>query len=834
MFLGHDGADEITLARVRAIGALVAAAVGLTVAREWAPASSGVLLAGAGVLGAIAGVAGWAWSRALLLAAVALGMCGWGMARWHERPEGDVAVLVEGERAVVVVEGVMLGDAERVGARPGPLGGFVRSEPGVRFAVGVDRVLRGERWADARGGLWVQVRGSEEVEAHAGQRVRVTGVFTAVEGPRNPGERDARVYAAERGMSGTLAASSAELVRVVEPARGWGAVVAAGVRWREGARERARGVLSRAAGEDASGERESLLRALLLGEFDPAREELRESFARTGLAHVLSISGFHIVVLCAFLAFVARALGERGIVPHVVVAGVLVAYLALVVPSAPVVRSVVMALVLSGVEWSGRRYDRVTVLAWVVLGLLVWRPLDLWSLGFQLSAGLTGLLLWVGPRFHERLFPARLRGLTARPVTLVDVVMGALRGSVSTSLLCTVASAPLVMMRVGVVTPIAAVASVVVSPLVVVVLFVAYGAMLVGMCVPAAAGVCGGVLGGLTDLLLWVVRGFEGMPVTTLPVPPVGAMWTAAATGVAVWLMVRRVRAWAGVMAVVGLAGWLGVGVLAREGEARRVAVRFDALDVGDGTCILVRSGGRAVLWDCGALTGGDGAEVVRACRALGVWRVPLVVVTHPDIDHFGLLPRVARDLGVREVVTSERFVRQVEADPRGAAGVCAGVLHEMGVRVRAVSAGATLTVGEAEMRVVSPSVGAAWTGDNDHSLVVAVTHPGVEGTVAVLCGDVQDEAVSALRLMDLGRPLVMEAPHHGSARGPAISWVGELLPAVVLQSSGASRLDDARWAGVRERVVWWSTAASGACWVEVERGGSVKSGAWMGNTYHR
>ncbi len=345
-------------------------------------------------------------------------------------------------------------------------------------------------------------------------------------------------------------------------------------------------------------------------------------------------------------------------------------------------------------------------------------------------------------------------------------------------------------------------------------------------------------MGGLTDLLLWVVRGFEGMPVTTLPVPPVGALWTAAATGVVVWLMASRARAWVGVLAVAGLVAWLGVGVLAREGDARRVAVRFDALDVGDGTCILVRSGGRAVLWDCGALTGGDGAEVVRACRALGVWRVPLVVVTHPDIDHFGLLPRVVRDLGVREVVTSERFVRQAEAEPEGAAGVCAGVLEEMGVRVRAVSAGARVVVGDAEMRVVSPPAGAEWKGDNDHSLVVAVTHPdvegGVEGAVAVLCGDVQDEAVSALRLMDVGRPLVMEAPHHGSARGPAISWVGELLPAVVLQSSGVSRLDDARWAAVRERVVWWSTAASGACWVEVEKSGGVRSGGLRGNTYHR
>ncbi|PCI07125.1 hypothetical protein COB72_10800, partial [bacterium] len=57
---------------------------------------------------------------------------------------------------------------------------------------------------------------------------------------------------------------------------------------------------------------------------------------------------------------------------------------------------IVAVLLLSGRV--GRRYDRLTILAWVGVGLLVWRPMDVFSLGYQLSMGITALLVVLSQR----------------------------------------------------------------------------------------------------------------------------------------------------------------------------------------------------------------------------------------------------------------------------------------------------------------------------------------------------------------------------------------------------------------------------------------------------
>ncbi|MFN7337529.1 MAG: hypothetical protein ACK5SZ_00120, partial [bacterium] len=71
--------------------------------------------------------------------------------------------------------------------------------------------------------------------------------------------------------------------------------------------------------------------------------------------------------------------------------------------------------------------------------------------------------------------------------------------------------------------------------------------------------------------------------------------------------------------------------------------------------------------------------------------------------------------------------------------------------------------------------------------------------------------------------PLIVEAPHHGSARPIAIEWLRELRPDIVMQSTDASRLRDPRWDPVREYSHWFSTAASGALRFELLRDATVQ-----------
>jgi competence protein ComEC len=273
------------------------------------------------------------------------------------------------------------------------------------------------------------------------------------------------------------------------------------------------------------------------------------------------------------------------------------------------------------------------------------------------------------------------------------------------------------------------------------------------------------------------------------------------------------------------MALWLGLEAWLTPLVPGRVTVRIDTLAVGDGTCQLVRSGGEAMLWDCGSLTPGVGRMLVpRAVRALGVWRVPTIVITHPNLDHFNGVLDVAEPLGVEEVLVGEEFARHAAAHPRSPEAFMLAELARVRVKVRVVAAGESLALGGARVEFISPPKGAAYARDNDMSLVAKVGGPG---EYALLCGDIQDQAIAALREREGLRPVVMEAPHHGSARDAAIAFVGAISPRVVLQSTGARRADDARWEAVRAGRAWWCTAHDGACWAEILRDGGVRSGAF-------
>ncbi len=302
--------------------------------------------------------------------------------------------------------------------------------------------------------------------------------------------------------------------------------------------------------------------------------------------------------------------------------------------------------------------------------------------------------------------------------------------------------------------------------------------------------------------------------------------WAVAATAVVLsWLARAHRRDWPALGALAAVAAWLGAEVWFGVALPRDVALRVDTLAVGDGTCELVRSGRGALLWDCGSLTGGVGRMLVpRAVRALGAWRVPTVVVTHPNLDHFNGVLDVVEPLGVRTVLVGKAFTDHATQHPRSQEAYMLGELRRRGVEVRAISAGEKLGVGECRVEFLSPPADADWPKDNDMSLVAGVWAPGGKNPALMLCGDIQDQALGLLGGRGL-HPAILEAPHHGSAREGAYVFVAEADPKVVLQSTGPSRAGDARWDAVRAGRVWLCTATDGACFAEVLRGGAVRAG---------
>ncbi|MBB5235296.1 ComEC/Rec2 family competence protein [Deinococcus budaensis] len=365
----------------------------------------------------------------------------------------------------------------------------------------------------------------------------------------------------------------------------------------------------------------ALMQAIELGDRgDIGREDfgegysVRDAFARSGLSHLMALSGQNVALLTGAVVWLLIRLRVSVRWRYLLAAGFLGPYLLLVGVSPSILRACLMggAVLLAFAIGRGRP-DPLAVIALAATLCLLPFPLWLLDVGFQLSfLAVLGLSLSgkLAARLPER-WPAWLR------LALVATVLAEL------------ATLPVIAGTFGQLPLVGLPANLIAGALMAALVPLGFVAGLLG---PLAAGV-NGLTGLLASALLLVVEVFGRAPVLGWgAVGPAGlAAWGVAACAGALWLLGRvRARTALGTLlacaALTLLPGWL------------RPARELVFLDVGQGDSTLVRAPGLGVLVDGGGSVGSDydvgGRTVVPALRALGVRSLSAVVATHADTDH--------------------------------------------------------------------------------------------------------------------------------------------------------------------------------------------------------
>ncbi len=128
---------------------------------------------------------------------------------------------------------------------------------------------------------------------------------------------------------------------------------------------------------------------------------LRESYSRTGLSHLMALSGLHlgIVVMVITLLLVPIILMRHGHRIHnIVVIVVMWIYVIMCGASASLVRAALMFSFVQIALVSSRRYNSLNALAAALFTMLIFRPGYLYDISFQLSAmAVMGILVWGVP-----------------------------------------------------------------------------------------------------------------------------------------------------------------------------------------------------------------------------------------------------------------------------------------------------------------------------------------------------------------------------------------------------------------------------------------------------
>jgi ComEC/Rec2-related protein len=128
----------------------------------------------------------------------------------------------------------------------------------------------------------------------------------------------------------------------------------------------------------------NLSKGLLIGDvsFSPTAKEL---FRKTGINHIVAVSGFQVVLISSFLEWLMVRVRVSRRYRFIITASFIIIFLTLVGPQPPILRSVLSIIISFFVFLIGRKVPQNKVLIYSGIILLWLNPFLIFSISFQLS-----------------------------------------------------------------------------------------------------------------------------------------------------------------------------------------------------------------------------------------------------------------------------------------------------------------------------------------------------------------------------------------------------------------------------------------------------------------
>ncbi len=365
----------------------------------------------------------------------------------------------------------------------------VPTKVGYRADMRVEHLWYEEKEVLRGGGVQVY---SGDMRVGVGDRVQLNGDLKRPE-TKEDGFDYGR-YLQTRGISGVVYAKG---VWLADEERGWvgqvhrrtDAALGYGLRPREGA----------------------VVRGMVLGDSSRLPEEVEEAFRRSGITHVLAISGQHVAVLAAMIYVVLRLFAVPMLFRNPATLGLVWLYIFVAGAPPSAIRAGVVATFVLAAPLFGRQLSPLHFMTTMLAAVLAWNPLLVYSPGFQLSvAAVFGILLLRKPlqAFVKRTI---LRPFKEPPELLANLL--------AVSLAAQIATAPIIATSFDEVSAIGVLTNLVAVPLSGPILTLGLLGTLMGNFVAPLAYLINVSNGFLVTVLVWVAEAASALPVAAVATP---------------------------------------------------------------------------------------------------------------------------------------------------------------------------------------------------------------------------------------------------------------------------------------------------------------------------
>lgn len=228
--------------------------------------------------------------------------------------------------------------------------------------------------------------------------------------------------------------------------------------------------------------------------------------------------------------------------------------------------------------------------------------------------------------------------------------------------------------------------------------------------------------------------------------------------------------------ALAGFAACFAVGWAIGSRDNTQTLLSF--VDVGQGDCTVFQHDGYTVVIDTAGKTPDfDAGErlAVPAMRRLGVTKIDLLIITHPDSDHVGGIRALSKQFRIGKVVAASHF--KTHYDMTMWLNSARFGVNE----VEWLKGAAHARLGAATVEITNPG----WpreTPDNDGSLIVSIS---LGNGSALITGDASQEVEGRLAGRGDWNTEILKVGHHGSQTSTSTKWLIETSPEFAVVSCG-------------------------------------------------
>ena len=659
----------------------------------------------------------------------------------------------------MIIEGV-------ISARPSV------SPEGSRLTVQVECLITEDK-AETASGLLLLYVSKGDVSLTRGDRIRFISRISVPRKLGLPGEFDYPRYLAFQGVSATGRVVSQDEIVLMR--------AAAIESWQRTIDQAAQHLGDAIRNALPDGNVSSVLTALLIGDQRRIPQDLATAYTRAGVNHILSISGFHVGIIAAFITVMIVWLLTRFEYPALcwnvrklallIAIPVMVAYLFLTGNAPATARSVIMLTVFAMALFAERERDSVNTLLFAAFFLVAINPPTLFDVSFQLSfISLWGILIAV---------PLIMK--------YTDAVASPWLRSLVQFLAASVAASCVTILPVLFIFKVASLNGILTNFLIVPLL--GYGAVLSGfIALPFIV-----LFPSFAPLILWpaaklvVISNTFIVWCTSLPVLTFHGI---TAWDIFFFLLFMTCMTFLRSRFLLWVSGVLipicAVGLHIYTATATDGRLHITMLSVGQAESILLRlPDGTTMLVDGGGYlhdTGHDFGQrlLAPALGALYVERIDTMIATHEHPDHSGGLPYVIKNFPVGTFWSIANVTTEIRSE-----------LNKKRLPQRTIAAGDVITLpGPVIIQVLSPAKTGHAMADsdelnvNEQSLVFRLSYGAFS---MIFCADAGFEAEQHMLAgpYDL-KTSVLKVGHHGSRYSTSEAFLERVSPQVALISAGA------------------------------------------------